>query len=187
MPIINDPPKRTTRAARHAQQVEHKATGGVTTEAGKASEATKPVAGMADVGSVVSAQALSELDALWGKKQLDNVAQRIAQLVAPWQGFDFTGLDPAALDQLAGRLFVLEQRLTALINRMSMVDGPEKLLLLLAVPAHAQPPSSLIPESGILGTCNFITGSIHFDCLPCTSATSLNSFWALQEASLCLE
>ncbi|OGQ18016.1 MAG: pyruvate kinase [Deltaproteobacteria bacterium RBG_16_71_12] len=131
MPIINDPPKRTTRAARHAQQVEHKATGGVTTEAGKASEATKPVAGMADVGSVVSAQALSELDALWGKKQLDNVAQRIAQLVAPWQGFDFTGLDPAALDQLAGRLFVLEQRLTALINRMSMVDGPAKVTVAL--------------------------------------------------------
>lgn len=40
------------------------------------------------------------------------------------------------------------------------------LAIFLAVPASAQPPSSLIPESGILGTCNFITGSIHFDCLP---------------------
>ena len=40
------------------------------------------------------------------------------------------------------------------------------LAIFLAIPAHAQPPSSLIPESGILGTCNFITGSIHFDCLP---------------------
>lgn len=32
---------------------------------------------------------------------------------------------------------------------------------------HAQAPSSLIPASGSLGPgCNFVTGDIHFDCVP---------------------
>lgn len=32
--------------------------------------------------------------------------------------------------------------------------------------AHAQAPGTLIPASGVLGVCNFVTGDIHFDCLP---------------------
>lgn len=40
-------------------------------------------------------------------------------------------------------------------------------LLLLPFIVLAQPPSpELIPESGIIGTCNFITGEMHFDCIP---------------------
>ncbi len=33
-----------------------------------------------------------------------------------------------------------------------------------AAPAGFAP--QLIPESGVLGPCNFITGEIHFDCVP---------------------
>ena len=33
--------------------------------------------------------------------------------------------------------------------------------------SYAQaPPGSLIPPSGVLGTCKFETGEIHFDCIP---------------------
>ncbi len=41
---------------------------------------------------------------------------------------------------------------------------------LLPLLVHADAPSGfapqLIPESGVLGPCNFITGEIHFDCVP---------------------
>lgn len=36
---------------------------------------------------------------------------------------------------------------------------------LLAVAQNGFSPQ-LIPESGIIGNCNFITGEIHFDCIP---------------------
>jgi hypothetical protein len=47
----------------------------------------------------------------------------------------------------------------------------QKLLLVLApllVPAaaFAQLNPQLIPESGTIGRCSFITGDIHFDCIP---------------------
>ena len=32
--------------------------------------------------------------------------------------------------------------------------------------AHAQAPTTLIPESGSIGSCNFITGEMTFDCIP---------------------
>src|SRR3989344_3807802 len=38
--------------------------------------------------------------------------------------------------------------------------------LIVAGTASAQAPISLIPESGTLGSCNFVTGQIHFDCIP---------------------
>jgi len=31
---------------------------------------------------------------------------------------------------------------------------------------HAQTPSALIPASGAVGTCDFATGVLHFDCIP---------------------
>lgn len=136
MPTINDPSKRSSRALRQAralagaqgQAAEGPGKAGVVGKAG-APAAVDPTS--SHFGGMVSGAALDELDALWSSKQLDQVAERIATLVKPYVGVDFTGLDPAALDQLAGRLFILEQRLTTLINRMSMVEGRGKLDLAL--------------------------------------------------------
>ncbi len=42
------------------------------------------------------------------------------------------------------------------------------LILVLNPVAHAQtaPTPSFIPESGTIGSCNFITGEMKFDCIP---------------------
>ncbi|MCC7073020.1 MAG: pyruvate kinase [Deltaproteobacteria bacterium] len=117
---------RQARAATGAMGQANQGTSG-TGEVNKAGSASKVSAASSEFVGVMSGVALSELDGLWNKKQLGAVAERIAQIVNPLVGADFTGLDPTALDQLAGRLYVLEQRLTTLINRMSMTEGHGKL------------------------------------------------------------
>lgn len=39
-------------------------------------------------------------------------------------------------------------------------------LALVPVRALAQLTPSLIPQDGMIGRCNFVTGDIHFDCVP---------------------
>lgn len=122
MPVRNDSkgPRHRRTAERVRAQQEARAAG----PAGPASGSVAAARGAAPdafVG-VLTTKELQDLDGLWTAGAYPKIVERMADQVARLEGRDFGGLDPEALYQLAGQLFVLEQRMGALLNKVSVVD-----------------------------------------------------------------
>jgi pyruvate kinase len=86
----------------------------------------KPV-GTAALDSVVvdklAPPSMQQLDHLWDTGQYAAIVKAIAATVAPLTRTDFKGLDGQALVVTASKLFVLEERLKATINKLSLTDN----------------------------------------------------------------
>ncbi len=132
MPVRNEPktrrPHRRTSERVRAQR-EAIAAGG-TIETRKA--------GGADTfaGTVISSQELTDLDRLWTLKNYPKIVEKLAGHAERLADRDFNGLDAEALYQLASTLFVLEQRLGTLLNKLSACTARGPALQALAVQKH---------------------------------------------------
>jgi len=83
---------------------------------------TTEVKGIDGVDKAVSSPALRQLDALWAGKQYGAIVDAIAAELAPLGGADFKGLDGNALVAVTSKVYILEERLKATINQLSLVD-----------------------------------------------------------------
>ena len=71
---------------------------------------------------------IQSLDALWEKGEYARILDTIDSEVAPFVGVEFNGLSAVALISLSSTLFVFEERVKAVINKLSMTtDRAAKL------------------------------------------------------------
>lgn len=71
----------------------------------------------------IAPPSMQQLDRLWETGQYAAIVNSIALTIAPLKRTDFKGLDGQALVVTASKLFVLEERLKATINKLSMTDN----------------------------------------------------------------
>jgi pyruvate kinase len=74
------------------------------------------------VDKAMASPALRQLDALWARKEYGAIVGAIAAEVAPLRNADFKGLDGNALVAVTSKVYILEERLKATINQLSLVD-----------------------------------------------------------------
>lgn len=128
MPVDNDPKRRVNRSA--SQRVRAQLETQSARPAAGATQATQATgakaAGAIDsfARGVFTVEQLAALDALWTAKSYAKIVDKVHESTQPLVGRDFAGLDGEALYQLATQLFVLEQRMGAVINKLSLVDAP---------------------------------------------------------------
>ena len=80
------------------------------------------------IDKTVASPTLRTLDALWAGKQYGAIIDTIAAELAPLRGADFKGLDGNALVAVTSKVYILEERLKATINQLSLVgEKPAKL------------------------------------------------------------
>ena len=80
------------------------------------------------VDAVVQSSTVKQLDQLWAGKQYGKIVDVIAAEVAPLLQADFKGLDGNSLVAATSKVYVLEERLKATLNHLSMTDaGPAKM------------------------------------------------------------
>jgi pyruvate kinase len=80
------------------------------------------------VDAVVQSSTIKQLDQLWASKQYGKIVDVIAAEVAPLLQADFKGLDGNSLVAATSKVYVLEERLKATLNQLSMTDaGPAKM------------------------------------------------------------
>lgn len=75
------------------------------------------------VDVVVQSSTLKQLDQLWSSKQFGRIVDVIAAEIAPLLQADFKGLDGNALVAATSKVYVLEERLKATLNQLSMTDA----------------------------------------------------------------
>jgi pyruvate kinase len=122
MPVDNDPKRRVNRSASQRVRAQLEAQ---TAHPATQASAAKPAQGLDSFArGVFTVEQLGALDALWTSKSYAKIVDKVHESTQPLVGRDFAGLDPEALYQLATQLFVLEQRMGAVINKLSLVDGP---------------------------------------------------------------
>lgn len=93
--------------------------------------ATKPAAMIDGVDRALGSAALKQLDVLWKAGDYAAIVPVIAAELAPLKGADFKGLDGNALVGATSKVYILEERLKATINQLSMVDDkPAKMAAL---------------------------------------------------------
>jgi pyruvate kinase len=84
--------------------------------------ATTGIAVIDGVDRAVASATVKQLDALWAGKQYGAIVDAIAAEVAPLRTADFKGLDGNALVAVTSKVYILEERLKATINQLSLVD-----------------------------------------------------------------
>ena len=125
MPVDNDPKRRVNRSASQRVRAQLETQGArPATQATSAKAPSTVSSGDSFARGVFTVEQLTALDALWTSKSYAKIVDKVHESTAPLVGRDFAGLDPEALYQLATQLFVLEQRMGAVINKLSLVDAP---------------------------------------------------------------
>ncbi len=123
-----EPASKTTSTAQTVKTTSTAQTAQTTqTQTGKTTQAqTTPTIDGVDRASQSSS--VKELDKLWAAKDYAGVVASIDKALAPLRGADFKGLDGNALIGATSTVYILEERLKAVINVMTMAEhAPAKM------------------------------------------------------------
>lgn len=125
MPVDNTPKRpvhrRTSERIRAQRAAAGSATVGATTSTAPGKARVKDA-----FEGVFTSRQLLDLDDLWRKGDYAKIVDQLDARARHLAGQDFAGIDAEALYQLATQLYVLEQRLGTLLNKLSLVasTGP---------------------------------------------------------------
>ncbi|MDP2344121.1 MAG: pyruvate kinase [Deltaproteobacteria bacterium] len=75
-------------------------------------------------GGLGKTRLTTHLDDLWAKGDFAQVVNLIADEIAPLKKADFKGVDGKALIGLCSQVYVFEERVKAVLNKLSLVDQP---------------------------------------------------------------
>jgi pyruvate kinase len=115
------PPKTTTQATTPPLTTSASTTTSTTTTTqAAATQATKPLDG---VDQAVRSPLVLRLDQLWSEGKYGKIVDVLAEELRPLEGADFKGLGGEELVGLTAKVYLLEERLKATLNKLSMTDG----------------------------------------------------------------
>ena len=138
MAVDNTPKRPLVRTPSERVQARAPATAPATATTSVSTVSGAAPAKDAFAGVITGAQ-LQDLDGLWRKGSYAKIIDAIAAHAQVQQGRDFVGLDPESLHQLATQLYVLEQRMGSLLNKVSLVDdGTGRAVALKALKTQQQ-------------------------------------------------